>query len=84
MTMFEKLLAFSRHNKMAMLALMDALLLPLALWSAVFLRLGGYWDPKLNPHLWIFIVPPRCGRFQSSSSWACTARCSNTWTTKSS
>lgn len=58
MTMFEKLLAFSRHNKMAMLALMDALLLPLALWSAVFLRLGGYWDPKLNPHLWIFIVPP--------------------------
>ena len=58
MTIFEKLRAFPRYNKVAMLALMDALLLPLALWSAVFLRLGGYWDPNLNPHLWIFIVPP--------------------------
>lgn len=56
--MLDKLLTFSRHNKMALLALMDALLLPLALWSAVVLRLGGYWDPKLDPYLWIFIVPP--------------------------
>ena len=56
--MLEKLLSFSRHHKMALLMLMDALLLPLALWSAVVLRLGGVWDPKLDPYLWIFIVPP--------------------------
>ncbi|WP_028536109.1 polysaccharide biosynthesis protein [Paludibacterium yongneupense] len=56
--MFEKLLSFSRHNKMALLMLIDTLLLPLALWSAVVLRLGGSWDPKLNPYLWIFVVPP--------------------------
>lgn len=56
--MLENLLSFSRHNKMALLALMDALLLPLALWSAVILRLGGSWDPKLDAYLWIFIVPP--------------------------
>jgi FlaA1/EpsC-like NDP-sugar epimerase len=56
--MLEKLLSFSRHNKMALLMLLDAVLLPLALWSAVILRLGGSWDPKLNPYLWIFFVPP--------------------------
>jgi FlaA1/EpsC-like NDP-sugar epimerase len=56
--MLEKLLSFSRHNKMALLMLLDAVLLPLALWSAVVLRLGGSWDPKLNHYLWIFFVPP--------------------------
>jgi FlaA1/EpsC-like NDP-sugar epimerase len=56
--MLEKILSFSRHNKMALLMLLDAVLLPLALWSAVVLRLGGSWDPKLNPFLWIFVVPP--------------------------
>uniref|UniRef100_UPI00403F7C05 polysaccharide biosynthesis protein n=1 Tax=Paludibacterium sp. THUN1379 TaxID=3112107 RepID=UPI00403F7C05 len=56
--MLEKMLSFSRHNKMVLLMLMDAILLPLALWSAVVLRLGGSWDPKLNPFLWIFFVPP--------------------------
>lgn len=56
--MLEKLLSFSRHNKMALLMLLDAVLLPLALWSAVILRLGGSWDPKLDPYLWIFFVPP--------------------------
>jgi FlaA1/EpsC-like NDP-sugar epimerase len=56
--MLESLLKFSRHNKMALLMLLDAVLLPLALYSAVLLRLGGSWDPKLNPYLWIFAVPP--------------------------
>ncbi|SMF54377.1 polysaccharide biosynthesis protein [Pseudogulbenkiania subflava] len=56
--MIDKLLSFSRHHKMALLMLMDALLLPLALYSAVVLRLGGVWDPKLTPYLWIFVVPP--------------------------
>jgi FlaA1/EpsC-like NDP-sugar epimerase len=56
--MLEKLLSFTRHNKMALLMLLDAVLLPLALWSAVILRLGGSWDPKLTHYLWIFVVPP--------------------------
>ena len=56
--MLEKLLSFSRHHKMALLMLLDALLLPLAMWSAVLLRLGGNWDPKLDPYWWIFAVPP--------------------------
>ncbi|GGY18608.1 polysaccharide biosynthesis protein [Paludibacterium paludis] len=56
--MFETLLSFSRHHKMVLLMLLDALLLPLALWSAVVLRLGGAWDPRLNPHLWIFAAIP--------------------------
>ncbi|WP_235930170.1 polysaccharide biosynthesis protein [Craterilacuibacter sinensis] len=54
----EALLSFSRHHKMALLMLLDTLLLPLALWSAVLLRLGGVWDPKLNPFWWIFLVLP--------------------------
>lgn len=56
--MLEKLLKFSRLNKMALLMLLDAALLPLALYSAVLLRLGGAWDPKLDQYLWIFAVPP--------------------------
>ncbi|NDV11556.1 polysaccharide biosynthesis protein [Crenobacter caeni] len=55
---FERLLSFSRHHKMALLMLLDALLLPLALVSAVLLRLGGNWDPKLDPFWWLFLVPP--------------------------
>ncbi|MCL6263689.1 nucleoside-diphosphate sugar epimerase/dehydratase [Craterilacuibacter sp. RT1T] len=56
--MFESLLSFSRHHKMALLMLLDALLLPLALVSAVLLRLGGSWDPKLTPFWWLFMVAP--------------------------
>ncbi|TCP10730.1 FlaA1/EpsC-like NDP-sugar epimerase [Crenobacter luteus] len=56
--MLDSLLSFSRHHKMALLMVLDALLLPLALLSAVLLRLGGAWDPKLDPYLWIFAVPP--------------------------
>lgn len=55
--MLEKLLSFSRHHKMALLMLLDALLLPLAMWCAVFLRLGGSWDAKLDPYWWIFVIP---------------------------
>ncbi len=56
--MLHKLLNFSRHYKIALLMLMDALLLPLALLTSVLLRLGGGWDPKLDHYLWIFAVPP--------------------------
>ncbi|MGM8062481.1 polysaccharide biosynthesis protein [Vogesella indigofera] len=56
--MLDKLLGFSRGNKFALLLLLDAILLPLALWSAVMLRLGGVWDPKLTSFWWIFPVLP--------------------------
>jgi FlaA1/EpsC-like NDP-sugar epimerase len=40
------------------LLILDCILLPLALFSAVWLRLGAEWDPKLTPHLWLFFSIP--------------------------
>jgi FlaA1/EpsC-like NDP-sugar epimerase len=40
------------------LLVLDCVLLPLALFTAVWLRLGAQWDPKLNPYLWIFFSVP--------------------------
>jgi FlaA1/EpsC-like NDP-sugar epimerase len=40
------------------LLVLDCILLPLALLSAVWLRLGAEWDPKLTPHLWLFFSVP--------------------------
>ncbi|MBP9743288.1 MAG: polysaccharide biosynthesis protein, partial [Burkholderiales bacterium] len=44
-------------NIQALLA-MDFILLPLALFTSVLLRLGGNWDHKLNPYMWIFLALP--------------------------
>ncbi|MCE3268992.1 MAG: capD [Burkholderiales bacterium] len=40
------------------LLVLDCVLLPLALFTAVWLRLGAEWDPKLTPNLWIFLSVP--------------------------
>lgn len=56
--MLSAALSFSRYYKVCLLMLMDALLLPLALLSAVLLRLGGEWDPLLSPFGWLFIILP--------------------------
>ena len=40
------------------LLVLDCILLPLALFTAVWLRLGAQWDPKLNLHIWIFFSVP--------------------------
>src|SRR6185437_2270261 len=40
------------------LLILDCILLPLALFTAVWLRLGAEWDPKLTPHLWLFFSVP--------------------------
>lgn len=40
------------------LLIVDCLLLPLALFTAVWLRLGAEWDLRINPHLWIFFSLP--------------------------
>ena len=38
------------------LLIVDCILLPFALFTAVWLRLGAEWDPKINPFIWIFLV----------------------------
>lgn len=40
------------------LLVVDCLLLPLALFTAVWLRLGAEWDQHINPYLWIFFALP--------------------------
>ena len=50
-------LKLSRLNKMCLLMLLDTLLLPFALWCAVYLRLGAVWPAALQPFLWIFAMP---------------------------
>lgn len=40
------------------LLLIDCFLLPLALFTAVWLRLGAEWDPRLNEHIWLFFCLP--------------------------
>jgi FlaA1/EpsC-like NDP-sugar epimerase len=40
------------------LILLDAILLPSALFSTVWLRLGGDWDPRLDAYLWLFWTLP--------------------------
>jgi FlaA1/EpsC-like NDP-sugar epimerase len=48
---------FFRVEIMAMIVL-DALLLPIALLTAVYLRLGWEWDSHLTPFIWIFFILP--------------------------
>ena len=40
------------------LLIVDCILLPLALFTAVWLRLGAEWDPKITPFIWIFFSVP--------------------------
>lgn len=60
MVMLLPIIAYFSRHKMALLMLLDALLLPLAMVSAIVLRLGGSWDTKLNPYWWFFIIIPLC------------------------
>jgi len=48
---------FFRVEIMAMVFL-DAVLLPVALLTAVYLRLGWEWDSHLTPFVWIFFILP--------------------------
>lgn len=40
------------------LLVLDFILLPLALFTSIMLRLGGEWDHKLNHDLWVFVLLP--------------------------
>ena len=52
--------AFSqlKSRNIQALLFMDFILLPLALFTSVLLRLGGNWDHKLDHHLWLFLALP--------------------------
>ena len=55
---FKDKIAYLFKWEILALLIVDCLLLPLALFTAVWLRLGAEWDPKINPHLWIFFSLP--------------------------
>lgn len=40
------------------LLVLDCILLPLALFTAVWLRLGAEWDQRLTPDIWLFFTMP--------------------------
>ncbi len=40
------------------MVLLDAVLLPIALLTAVYLRLGWEWDQHLTPYIWLFFILP--------------------------
>ncbi len=47
------------HNKkITILLLLDFILLPLALFTSVLLRLGGNWDHRLDNNIWLFLALP--------------------------
>lgn len=59
--LFKKLrtkLAYLITPEILSLLALDCILLPLALFSAVWLRLGATWDHRLDQHIWLFFSVP--------------------------
>lgn len=56
-TILQSLNKLKSKDIQALLCL-DFILLPLALYTSVLLRLGGIWDHKLDSHIWIFLALP--------------------------
>ncbi|KYG64716.1 capsular biosynthesis protein [Bdellovibrio bacteriovorus] len=57
MTAYYRLAYLPRKFKVILMLLCDVLLLPLALYSAIALRLG-IWAPDISQYIWIFFVLP--------------------------
>lgn len=55
--MFSSIAEFPRKIKILMMLLCDVVLLPLALWSAVALRLGTF-TPDVSQFWWVFLIIP--------------------------
>ncbi len=55
---YKHLIAQLNNTNILALLLLDSILLPLALATSVLLRLGGDWDHRLDPFIWIFIALP--------------------------
>lgn len=58
MSFIKDKLAYLFHWKIFAILLLDCLLLPLALFTAVWLRLGADWDHRLDHYLWLFYCLP--------------------------
>lgn len=50
--------AYLFHWKILAVLLLDCVLLPLALFTAVWLRLGADWDHRIDHYMWIFFSLP--------------------------
>nr|WP_295903192.1 nucleoside-diphosphate sugar epimerase/dehydratase [uncultured Bdellovibrio sp.] len=55
--MFQKIASWPRKFKIFLMLFCDVVLLPLALWSAVALRIGTL-TPDVSTYLWLFLVVP--------------------------
>lgn len=55
--MFMRLAGLPRRIKILLMLLSDLVLLPLALWSSVALRMGT-WHPDVTSYIWLFFVLP--------------------------
>ncbi|MEK2687642.1 polysaccharide biosynthesis protein [Bdellovibrio sp. GT3] len=55
--MFVRLAGLPRRIKILLMLFSDLVLLPLALWSSVALRMGS-WDPDVRSYIWLFFVLP--------------------------
>ncbi|QDK37518.1 nucleoside-diphosphate sugar epimerase/dehydratase [Bdellovibrio sp. NC01] len=55
--MFEKVAGLPRFVKIMMMLLCDVVLLPLAFWSSVALRLGTF-QPDVSAFYWLFLIIP--------------------------
>lgn len=55
--MFLRLAGLPRKIKILIMLLSDLMLLPLALWSSVALRMGA-WNPDVSSYYWLFFVVP--------------------------
>lgn len=51
-------IAYLFHWKILAVLLLDCVLLPLALFTAVWLRLGAEWDYRINHYMWLFFCLP--------------------------
>lgn len=56
--MFKEKILYLFHWEILAVVLLDVILLPLALYTAVWLRLGSYWDHKLDHFMWLFYCVP--------------------------
>lgn len=55
--MFMRLAGLPRRIKILLMLFSDLVLLPLALWSSVALRMGT-WNPDVTTYIWLFFVLP--------------------------
>lgn len=58
MSFIKDKIAYLFHWKILGVLLLDCILLPLALYTAVWLRLGAEWDHRIDQYMWLFYCVP--------------------------